>query len=654
MNHRLRLIFIAVAIFAWAGFIFSRLYSLQVTDSKEFRLRAERQYQSRIKLNPKRGVIYDSRGRILAINVDAPSVYAIPDEIANPEATAKELAPLLELKESQLIKTLEKKSSFVWVKRKISKDIKKKINALGLSGIKFVTESKRIFPGGRLASHVIGFVGIDNDGLAGLEYQYDRYLKGSPGLMLGIRGAKRGYNFSAGKVVKQPTGGMDIQLTLDSRLQYIVEEELKAQVIATGSESGTVVIMDPHSGAILAMANYPDFDPNDFAASGRFARKNRAVVDAYEPGSTFKLLVAAAALDAGLVSPEDKFDCEYGQITIGNRLIRDHEAFGILTFREIIEHSSNVGAIKVGYLIGNQRLWKIADLLGYGKGTGIDLPGENQGILRPTSRWSQNSYGSISIGQEVSGNSVQILQNIAFVANGGYWVKPYVVAEIRDLDGRVSYRAKQERKKVTTKKTVAILKELTRGVVVSGSGKLAEIPLVHSAGKTGTGEIAGAGEGYIPGAYLASFTGYMPAEDPQMVMVCLLDKPKGEHYGGKIAAPLFASIGTRIATEEDMFGKKPSTVLASDIQPDSNMTQQVSGEQDFQGKRTLSHPAAALIMPDLKGLSLKQAVARLARLGVIPRIEGSGPVVSQTPAAGQPIGGLTMIKCGGMGVAESQ
>lgn len=651
MSHRVRLALVAVFFFMWAGLILSRLWIIQVDRGPEFAERAERQHQSRIVLTPKRGTIYDREGRILAINVDVPSVYAIPDAIADPAAAARALDTLLDLDRAEIEKRLRRSASFTWLQRKIDDDLKAKIAALGLKGIDFVTESKRVYPAGRLASHVLGFVGIDNDGQAGLEYSYDKYLKGREGLMIGIRGAKQGYQFSAGKVVKEPTGGYDVTLTLDARLQYIVEEELDRQARATRSEGGIVIAMKPETGEILAMASWPDFDPNSNRRPSSLALKNRAVIDAYEPGSTFKLITAAAALEAGVVRLDDMFDCQMGSITIGSRTIRDHDDFGLLSFREVIAHSSNVGAIKVAARVGEERLWRMADAWGYGKGTGIDLPGENRGILRPVNKWSANSYGSIAIGQEVSGSPVQILLNSTVVANGGWWVKPHLVTEVRDGAGVPVFSDRVERRRIVSEQTVSLLRELTRGVVSEGGGTAAGIDGVETAGKTGTGEIAAPGRGYIPGAYLASFVGYFPVDKPRVVMAVMLIKPQGQFYGSQVAAPLFSAIGNRLATELGIERAWQEQVARRDM-PASAGTRPVSDRRTWGAKRTLSQPVMALVMPDLGGLPLKEAVARLATLGVVPRVVGGGYVTRQEPAAGSPLGGPTTIWCNGTGVAH--
>jgi len=657
VNHRLRLILIAVAVFAWAGIVLSRLVNIQWQRSEELRERAERQYQTRIELTPKRGTIYDRRGRVLAINVDAPSVYAVPDEIENPEAAAAALGAALGMRESEVLQLLNRRSGFVWIRRKITPEQQQRVRELGMRGIHFVTESKRFYPGGRLAGHVLGFAGIDNNGLAGLEYQFDGYLRGQPGLVIGIRGAKGGYPFSAGKVLRHPTGGNDMTLTLDSAIQFIVEEELRAAVERTGSASGTAIVMDPATGAILAMANMPDYDPNSFSEAAADLMRNRAVVDAYEPGSTFKIVTAAAALEAGLVEMDEMIDCGAGQIQIGNRPVRDHRVFYQLPFREVIERSSNVGTIRVGLRAGNERLWRMADAFGFGRGTGIDLPAENHGVLRPTRRWSDVSIGAISIGQEVSANPVQILLMAAAVANGGYWVRPHVVAAVRDAEGRVVYEAEVSGRRILEPATVGRLRELTRGVVERGSGRLAAIPGIAAAGKTGTAEKSVPGAGYIEGAYVASFLGYLPAERPRAAVLCLLNEPRGPYYGGDVAAPLFAAIGERVARELEMpFRDQESIIRLPPSNPLPAVLEEDLGSRRAppQGRplrRTLAQPAARMIMPDLRGLGLREALARLAELGIVPTVEGSGAVVAQTPAPGEPVGGGAALRCGGTGIA---
>jgi cell division protein FtsI (penicillin-binding protein 3) len=655
MNHRVRLVLIAVAVFAWAGLIASRLVTIQHFRSGELKERAERQYQNRIILTPKRGTVYDRSGHILAINVDRPSIYAVTDEISNAASVAQALAPLLERRAGEIEKLLTRRNGFVWLQRKVDPQLAEEVSALELDGVHFVTESKRVYPSGSLAGHVLGFAGIDNEGLAGLEYQYDQYLRGQPGLMVGIRGAKRGYLFSVGKVLKAPTGGQDLTLTLDATMQYIVEGELRAAVKETRSRSGTVVVMDHESGEILAMANYPDFNPNDYGAANPFARKNRAVMDAYEPGSTFKIVTATAALEQHVVGMDEIIDCGNGFIAIGSRIIRDHHSYDQLSFREVIGKSSNIGTIRVGIRVGEQGLYRVAEEFGFGSPSGIDLPAENPGVLRPVEKWTSGSIGSISIGQEVSGNPVQILLMAAAIANGGYWVKPYVVERVTDADGRVVYEASRERRRMIDDRTLRLLRELTRGVVVGGTGTQAEIEGVGVAGKTGTGEISAPRGGYIPGAYLSSFVGYFPFDKPRVTMLCLLDRPEGMYYGGDVAAPLFGRIGKKLVAHLEMARADQRFVKADVVEDDRGLDSPVDERGTSRPhKRILSQPAEALVMPDLRGLSLREAIAKLAELGLVPVIEGTGVglVTSQRPAPGEPVGGPTVIRCGGMEIAR--
>jgi len=654
LRHHLRLIFVAVVVFAWTGYLVSQLFILQISRSEELKDRAERQYRHRVVLTPKRGTIFDRYGRTLAINVDTPSLYAVAADVADPAAAAAAIAPIIGRPPRDLERLLRSRRGFVWLQRKITTRQRREIEALGIEGIHFVTESKRVYPSGRLACHVLGFAGIDNDGLEGLEYQYDSHLKGKPGLMIGIRGAKRGYIFSTGKVLKLPTGGHDIRLTIDSGVQFVVEQELRTAVETAGARSGTVVVLDHESGAVLAMANYPDFDPNNYGRASAFARRNRAVVDAYEPGSSFKIVTASAALSLGLIGMDEEIDCGNGLIQIGRRTIHDHHPYDKLTFRDVIAKSSNVGAIRVGRRVGEEQLWRMAASFGFGSPTGIDLPAENPGLLRPIKRWTEGSIGSISIGQEVSGNPVQITLLAAAIANGGYRVKPFVVEAIYDAEGREIYRASTVRHRILSDTTVRLLRELTRGVVTDGTGTLAEIPGIQVAGKTGTAQVSSARGGYIPGAYVADFVGYFPFENPRLTMLCLIDQPQGEYEGGSVAAPLFERIGARLVRYLEVPRRDQRFVVRETDPPrPSGESQPLTVEETRPGKRVLSYPASSLVMPDVRGLSLRDAVAKLVELGVVPTVEGfGGVIVAQVPAPGEPIGGRTVIRRGGTRIAR--
>lgn len=652
MNHRLRLIIIAVFIFAWAGLLYSRLFSLQISRHEEFSQKARQQHLRRIELTPKRGTIHDRNGKILAININTPSVYVDPAEIEDPGRVISAAVDILGLDESDVREAVESGGRFVWLKRKAAQEEWDELEKLELKGVNAVTESKRLYPGSSLASHVLGFVNVDNKGQAGVEYSYDSYLRGQPGVMLSIRGAKHGYQFSEGTVLKEPTGGNDIYLTLDSRIQQIVEEELAAHLQLTGAQSATVIVMDPYNGEIHALANMPDFDPNSrFTATQRFARKNRAVVDAYEPGSTFKIITAAAAFERGVVSPEDTFDCQMGSITIGSRTIRDHHPFGVLSFREIIEHSSNVGTIKVAGILGEKPLWDMARRFGYGSGTGIDLPGENPGILRPVERWSPNSYGSISIGQEVSGNPVQISLNAAVIANGGYWVRPHVLLKIERSGEKGPLVPEIEKRKIVEDDVVQTLQELMQGVVSNGGGERAQVEGIAVAGKTGTGEIAQPGKGYVEGEYLSSFVGFLPAERPRFAILCTIYKPVGPYYGGQVGAPLFKKIAERMVSLLNIPRTSQRQLALDSSGVMEELTRTVSVRRESLSPRSLPDLEGALLMPDVTGLPMREALHSLASLGVVPEVRGGGVVVSQSPAAGAKISGAVVLTGGGTEIA---
>jgi cell division protein FtsI/penicillin-binding protein 2 len=645
-----RLILIIVFVFGWAAAIMGRLVNLQVMHGDEYQIRAEKQHLSEITLSAKRGTISDSQGEILAVNIDVPTIYADPEEILDPAAISAQLASQLGYTEARLTALLSQEKRFVYLKRKISHQLRDQIASLDIRGIHFLTESKRIFPLGRIAGHVVGHVGIDNNGLAGIELAYEKHLKGKPGKMRGVRGGKSGYSFSEGVVVKAPTRGRNIRLTINARLQFAAETELAKQMEITQAESGVVVAMNPHTGAILAMANYPDFDPGDVVNSTSESRKNRAVLNAYEPGSTFKIITAAAALEAGVVSLEDEFDCQMGSIVVAGRRIKDHSPFGVLSFRDVIANSSNVGTIKVAQLVGESRLWNMADRFGYGQNSGIDFRGENHGILRSPDKWGRSSYASISIGQEVSGNAVQILLNAAIVANGGNWVKPHLVEEIRGLDGSLIYQAQPEKKKILSENVVLQLRELLRGVVIKGGGKGAAIKGINVSGKTGTAQIALPGQGYVDGKYLSSFLGYFPAENPEVVLLCMISEPVGKYYGSQIAAPLFANIAEQLANELEI-PRQGYWQSINAIASESYLTQFEASAPTNSRKRTIPNITDSLVMPDLAGLPVKEAISRCLALGVVPEIDGSGFVNSQSPAAGTTINSQVTLFCNGIKVA---
>lgn len=543
---RSRVLLVAAAGLLWCGAIAARLYVLQVARYDHYRLKAERQQQTVVELDPPRGTIYDAHGRELAVSVEVQSAWADPSDLDDPQATARALAPVLGTDASTLARRLGRDGNFVWLARKLDPAVAAAIERLHLRGIHFLPESKRCYPMRELAAQVLGYVGTDNQGLAGLELRYNREVAGRPGKRTLLRDARRGTVIAPGLASAEPEPGRNLYLTLDSTIQHIVERELAKAVALHRAKGASMVILDPSSGAVLAMASYPPFDPNRYADYPKELWRNRAIADAYEPGSTFKVVTAAAALGNGVVSPDDVFDCGMGGITLYNIRIRDHKPYGRLTFADVIAKSSNVGVIKTALLLGDERLYGMIRALGFGRQTGIDLPGEGAGILAPLKSWRPLTKAYVAFGQGIAVTPLQLARALAAVANEGRLVTPYVVAAVGNGESierrRRPERGPAEAPQPLRPETARVLTGLLERVVTVGTGKPAAIPGYAVAGKTGTAQKPGVG-GYSHHSYVPSFIGFAPADHPAIVGVVAVDEPQGfAYYGAQVAAPVWGDV----------------------------------------------------------------------------------------------------------------
>jgi cell division protein FtsI (penicillin-binding protein 3) len=518
-----------------------RLADLQLVRAGDLRERADRQQQRSVRLEPIRGPIVDRNGNDLALSVDGFSVYADPSDIRNPAAAARSLAKALDLREAELRQKLSAPRYFVWVKRKVSDAEKARVESLRIAGIGFLKESRRFYPKRTLAAHVIGSVGMDDEGQSGLEFAYDRQVRGEPGLATILKnGHGQGFHM---QVDQEPTGGASLVLTLDEVLQHLAERELESALRQSRAISGSVVLLDPTSGAILALANAPTFDPNRPRRYPADAWRNRAVTDAYEPGSTFKMFTAAAALEAGVSRPDEWIFCENGSLRVAKRVVRDHKPFGALTLTRVLEESSNVGIMKVGLRLPSQRLHESARRFGFGERTGIELPGESRGLVRRPAQWSGLTQAMMSMGQEVGVTPVQLAMAAASIANGGYLRRPYVVDRVIARDGKtMSATLPDPGRRVISDELAATLRRMLEGVVVRGTGTKAAIPGYRAAGKTGTAQKIGPDGRYSARDFVASFVGWAPAHDPALLILVVIDSPRGAYHGGDVAAPVFARI----------------------------------------------------------------------------------------------------------------
>lgn len=524
--------------------ILGRLFSLQVLQAAELTVRANRQHHKSVTMEGPRGAIVDRMGKVLAMNVEVPSVFGMPAGLDNPKFVARRLARILPVRASIVERKLKQDRSFVWIARKLDPEQGRRLEAARLDGIGVIMEGRRFYPKGPLLAHVLGFTGLDGEGLEGIERGFERQLRGETRTLSVQRDALGRTVLPRGASEQAPAGGRSLTLTVDEVIQYIVERALEDGINAAGAKSGTAIAMDPRTGAVLAMAVSPKFDPNAIRALSPDRWRNRAVTDAYEPGSTLKIFTAAAALEEKVMAPETLVFGENGRMVVANTVIHDHEKAGWMTFAQVIQRSSNIGAVKTAVALGERRLYRYLRAFGFGERTEIDLPGETAGLVKEPAQWEKRSLASIAIGQEIGVTPLQVLTATAAVANGGWLMKPYLVSEVKDGAGNVVAQfGSQVRRRPISADTARRLGDILEGVVEKGTGAKAAVPGFRVAGKTGTAQKFDPESGtYSTTSFVASFVGYVPVEDPRLAVVVVIDEPQGEAWGGVVAAPVFRRI----------------------------------------------------------------------------------------------------------------
>jgi len=658
-SHR-RGLWLALGLVIWMLAIGVRLVQLQVHQHEDLSTRARNQQLSAIETSPTRGQVLDRQGRELARSIETASFFADPREILNADETARRVAAITGQDRAELANRLraaqEANKKFVWIIRRLEITAANKLDALEIQGVYPRKEPKRFYPNDSLAAHVLGFVGAEENGLSGVEQYYNEKIRGESGkLYLEMDRDRR--VFESYEV--QPHPGQTVVLTIDQVIQYRTEQALRAAVARSHAKSGTAIVMDPQSGEILALANAPSFDPNQPPKDSADGRVNVALQSIYEPGSTFKIVAYSAAIEKGLVKPEDRIDCQMGQITVAGRLIHDHHPFGVLTVADALAQSSNVGAIKLGLLVGNESMYEYMKRLGFGSRTGIDLAGESPGILRSLNRWQPSSIGSLAMGQEVGVTPLQMASAYCVLANDGQWVKPHLVRELRSPEGEVLYRAKPEMRRALKPETVAALRTMLEGVTLRGTARKAQLDGYSAAGKTGTAQkIDPRTRAYSATKYIGSFVGFAPVSNPAVVIIVMIDEPQGAYHGGDVAAPVFREIAEQILPDLSITPDvelKPGTQLiaetpkASPPSPQSLKAAQLANEEraatlptvaarSFSGRTSEVVLAVAskrgALMPDLRGQSVRDVARTCARLGLRLEARGDGFAQRQAPGAG--------------------
>jgi cell division protein FtsI (penicillin-binding protein 3) len=663
-NSRTRALVVACFLGVWMLVIGVRLIYLQTTQHEWLSTRARTQQQDAIETSPVRGLVLDRHGNELARSIDTESFWAVPREIKNVDEAAAKLSPILEMDGKALSSRLREAQSanrkFAWIARKLDSERAEKIRALGLEGVYTIKEPKRQYPNGALAAHVLGFVGLDEVGLAGIERSFNERILGEAGKVT-IETDAHGRPY--GSLTARARQGETVVLTIDRLVQYKTEQALAAAVEKSRAKSGTAVVLDPRTGEILALANAPTFDPNDPRSSSEQARINEALQNIYEPGSTFKIVAYSAAIEKGLVRPDDRIDCQMGGITIAGRLIRDHHPFGSLTITEALAKSSNVAAIKLGMRVGNDSMFDYMTRFGFGCKTGIELPGETDGILRKVKNWQPSSMGSLAIGQEVGVTPVQMAAAFGTLANDGVRIAPHLVREVRAADGTIVYSAAPEERNVIGRETARTLRGMLEEVTLNGTAKQAQLDGYTAAGKTGTAQkIDPKTRAYSKTKFIGSFVGFAPVENPAVVIIVVIDEPVGGYHGGEVAAPVFREIAEQIlpalgVTPDTKLKAAPPSGLLAQLSLRPELLDRLREEQareralrdatlphvaetsgrDGVGLRRVVYTAASrdgALMPDLRGRSVRDAARVCEQLGLQLEAQGEGRAVRQSPAAG--------------------
>lgn len=612
-----------------------RAFVLQVQRNEPLKKMAEEQYLKEIEIPARRGAVYDRAGNALAVSNHVASIFAQPQKVDDPHAAAVTLAKKLGMKPQEIEKKLTSDRLFVWMKRRIDPAVADDIKKLSLPYIGIVPETRRYYPNRALFSHVLGAVDLDGNGIEGLERVFETELAGTPMAALGVRDARgKTMIFEAG-AGSEGMQGSDVHLTVDREIQSLAEAALAEGVQAVKARSGSAVVLDPRTGDILALANYPEFNPNNVEKTPLDVRRNRAVTDLFEPGSTFKTILMAAALEEGLIRPQDQVFCENGVYRIGGETIHDTHPHGLLSAKKIIASSSNIGVAKIGVQLGRERFAGYIRAFGFGSKTGIELPGEAAGIVRPAKKWPLIQLATIAFGQGISVSALQLASAYGAVANDGVMHKPRLVKMLRAPDGSAKLLQRPPGERVMSPETAKTLNQMLLAAVneQGGTGQNAAIPGVATAGKTGTAQKASGSGGYAADKYVSNFVGFAPADNPALVVVVVIDEPEGKHLGGIVAAPVFQKIASGALS---VLGLMPAgSVAAAPVAIEMPVAALEEEETIVTDEEPPAHEVTGAV-PDFRGLTLKEALETLkkSQLPFEPEVLGSGKIVSQDPAPG--------------------
>ncbi|HEX9110411.1 MAG TPA: penicillin-binding protein [Terriglobales bacterium] len=648
-DARFRLYALSGLLCLWLLAICLRLVYLQIFCYGDFQHRAQHQQQRSFDLSPKRGIIYDRAGRELAMSIQVDSVFAVPTEIPDLPNAISLITRITKDDPRVVLADCRAHKTFCWVARKADAESVERMRALNLQGIHFQKEPKRFYPKRELAAQVLGYVGTDDQGLSGIERQFNSELQGKPGkLMISVDARKRWF----ASVEKQPEAGNSVVLTIDQNIQYVAERELERAMEETHAIAGTVIVENPHTGEVLALANRPTFNPNIRREIRNEALKDRAVSDVYEPGSTFKMVTISAGLDEKITRPEELFDCQMGSIVINGMRIRDAKPHGVLSVAEILAQSSDVGAIKVALRLGEDRFYKYIRAFGFGQRTGIELPAETPGLTKPVSRWSKVSIGAISMGQEIGISPLQLISLVSTIANDGVRVPPRIVAGTigpQNTPQRISFQP-ADGMRVISPLTAAQMRQMLQGVVLHGTGRKALLEGYSAAGKTGTAQKVDPATGtYSKTKYVASFAGFAPINNPQIAVAVILDSAVGLHQGGQVSAPVFQRIMQQVLEYQHVphdveLPASRQTLLARRKASDANLEESSpdhlgapldmaeAGEPSNAPAASRSAAMAAQVVP--ASLTQKEAPAPASEAQSVPSSKPEDAPASKLPSSG--------------------
>jgi cell division protein FtsI (penicillin-binding protein 3) len=635
-----RLIKFGVFLFVWALIIVARLTILQVLHYREWVQRAERQQQRTVEISPQRGIIYDRNGQELAMTVQVDSIFAVPSEIPDQKTTATLLAAVTGDDADSVLERIQAQKNFAWIARKVDGETAERVKSMNLRGIYFQKEMKRFYPKRGLAAQVLGYVGMEDTGLAGIEHLYQDQLNGVMGRVVITMDARRKW---FGHVEQPPEPGSNVVLTIDEKIQFIAEKELEQAMEETKAVAGTVVVQNPRTGEILALANAPSFNPNLSHEITPEKLKNHALSDVYEPGSVFKTVTYSSVFEEKLARPEEVINCDPGYIMVGGIRIRDSHHIGTVTLEKAYAESSDVGAVKMALRLGPERFYKHIQDYGFGQLTNVELPGETRGLVRKPSRWAASSIGSMAIGQEVGVTPLQVVSMMSSVANDGVYSSPRIVAGVTPPDQgykRIEFHP-QAQHRVISSYTSAIMRRLTEEVVLEGTARRAILDGYTSAGKTGTAQkIDPRTHAYSKTDYVASFVGFAPVNNPALTVAVILDSPRGLHQGGQVSAPVFKRVAEQVLA---YYG------VPHDVEPKNNPARRLLVAHASEGDTEDAQPHAPGETIEMENV-MNPVVPAAESASVAPT---APPLQAPAPAPIDARGGTVVLDVGGSSTVPS-